>query len=229
MAKEMEISVKELEKELIEFLDTRSTESGGKSEKPGCNQIHGTASALGTCIDNKPRVTPIDFYADGLTIWCAGEPGGKIANIMRNPNVSIGIYEPVDHSREQKSLQVWGTASLINKKNDPGKFNKRIAAFGIDEALMGTIEELVQTGQIPQGQEEAYYEKLISLFNLIKVTPEKMVLVHIRPRHISLKEDMGAWQGHFKIAIRILWMGIKVRSKVSNKVYLKQVLLFTRL
>ena len=114
-----EISVKELEKELIDFLDSMSDKPGGKRTKPGCNIIHGKACALGTCVDDMPRVTPIDFFSEGLIVWIAGEPGGKIANIMRNPKVSVGIYEPVDHSKEQKSLQIFGTAELINMKNDP--------------------------------------------------------------------------------------------------------------
>ena len=79
---------------------------------------------------------------------------------MRNPNVSIGVYEPVDHSIEQKSLQIWGTAQLINKKNDPEEFGRRMSFFGIDEALRGMIEEFTNSGQLPQGQDEVLYEKL---------------------------------------------------------------------
>lgn len=183
-----ELSVKELEKEILEFLDRMSNKPGGKRTKPGCNLVHGKACALGTCIDNQPRVTPIDLYSDGLTIWIAGEPGGKIANIMRNPRVSVGVYEPVDHSKEQKSLQVWGTATLVNIKNDPEEFKRRMSFFGIDEALKGMIEEFIQSGQLPQGQENASYERLVKLFNLIKVTPEKMVLLHMQPKMFPLRK-----------------------------------------
>lgn len=75
---------------------------------------------MGTGVDDVPRVTPVDFFSEGLTVWIAGDPGGKIANIMRNPKVSVGIYEPVDHSREQESLQIFGMAELINMKKQPG-------------------------------------------------------------------------------------------------------------
>ena len=122
MGEKSEMQVEDLEKEIVEFLDRMANKPGGKRTKPGCNMIHGQACALGTCVDNKPRVTPIDLYNDGLTVWIAGEPGGKIANIMRNPQVSVGVYEPVDHSREQKSLQIFGTAELINMKNNPEEF-----------------------------------------------------------------------------------------------------------
>jgi hypothetical protein len=181
MSNGKEISAKDLEEEIVEFLNEMSNKPGGKRDKPGCNLIHGKACALGTCVDNKPRVTPIDLYNDGLTIWLLGDPGGKIANIMRNPNVSIGVYEPVDHSIEQKSLQVWGKAKLINMKNDPGEFKRRIASFGIDEAFKGMIEELTQTKQLPAGQEDTSHERLIKLINLIKINPEKMILLHMRP------------------------------------------------
>lgn len=186
MSTTKEIPVKELEAELIEFLDAMSNKPGGKRTKPGCNMIHGKACALGTCVDNKPRVTPIDLYNDGLTPWIAGEPGGKIANIMRNPNVSIGVYEPVDHSKEQKSLQIWGTAELINLKNNPDEFNKRCKSFGLDEALKGTLEEYIQNGTMPGGQEDNIFEQLREKFNWIKVTPEKMILLHVIPGKFPL-------------------------------------------
>lgn len=181
MSFKKEISVQELERELIAFIDAMSNHPGGKRTKPGCNLKHGKACALGTCVDNKPRVTPIDLYSDGLTPWLAGEPGGKIANIMRNPNVSLGIYEPVDHSKEQKSLQIWGTAQLINLQNNPEEFNRKFTAFGIDEALKGMIEEFALNGHIPAGQEAAVFEKLTKKFNLIKIVPEKMILLHMMP------------------------------------------------
>ena len=66
---------KELEEEIVEFLNKMSSRSGGKRTQPGCNLNHGKACALGTCVDNQPRVTPVDFFNEGMTIWIAGEPG----------------------------------------------------------------------------------------------------------------------------------------------------------
>jgi len=103
MSAKKEISLDETEREIIEFLSVRATHSGGEHTEPGCNLKHGRACVLGTCHDNIPRTTPVDFFNDGsLAIWICGEPGGKIANIMRNPNVGVGIFEPADHSVEQK-------------------------------------------------------------------------------------------------------------------------------
>ncbi len=139
-------------------------------------------------MDNQPRVTPVDFFNEGITIWIAGEPGGKIANIMRNPRVSIGIYEPVNHRIEQKSLQVWGKAELINLKNDPQEFKKRMTVFGLNEAASGVIEKYAQVGNIPKEEKEAVLEKVSKQLNFIKIVPEKMVLLDMKPDSVALKK-----------------------------------------
>jgi nitroimidazol reductase NimA-like FMN-containing flavoprotein (pyridoxamine 5'-phosphate oxidase superfamily) len=179
---------KELEEEIVEFLNKMSSRSGGKRTQPGCNLNHGKACALGTCVDNQPRVTPVDFFNEGMTIWIAGEPGGKIANIMRNPSVSIGIYESVDHRIEQKSLQAWGKAELINLKNNPQAFKKRMTDFGMDEAASGVIEKYAQAGNIPEEEKEAVLEKVSKQLNFIKVVPEKVVLLDMKPDSVALKK-----------------------------------------
>jgi len=186
--KEISMTGKELEEEIITFLNEMSNKPGGTRTKPGCNINHGEGCALGTCVDNEPRVTPIDFFNEGMTVWIAGQPGGKIANIRRNPKVSVGIYVPVDHSIEQKSLQIWGTAELINIKNNPEEFKKRMESFGVNEAASGVIEEFVQMGAIPQDREEKALEMGLKQFNLIKIEPEKMVLLHMRPGKLPLKK-----------------------------------------
>jgi len=183
-----EIPIETLESEIIEFLNSMSNTPGGKRTKPGCNILHGKACALGTCADNQPRVTPIDFFNEGLTVWIAGEPGGKIANIMRNPNVSVGMYEPVDHTREQKSLQLFGTAELINIKNNPDEFNKRFHQFGLDEAMEGLFEEYIERGTLPAVSMEHLLQKIPKMFNWIKITPQKMVLLHVMPGRFPLKK-----------------------------------------
>ena len=188
MSEKQKMPVQELEKELVDFLDTRSSKPGAKRTKPGCTIAHGTACALGTCVEDMPRVTPVDFFSEGLTVWIAGEPGGKVANIMRNPRVSVGIYEPVDHSREQKSLQIFGTAELINMKNNPDEFKKRFAQFGLDDALAGLFEEYVRRETIPRGQTEAMLEKIPKMFNWIKIMPQKMILLDMTPGRFPLRK-----------------------------------------
>jgi len=183
-----QISVEKMETEIIEFLDCMSNKPGGVRTRPGCNIVHGKACALGTCVDNNPRVTPIDFFNEGLIVWISGEPGGKIANIMRNPQVSVGIYEPVDHSREQKSLQIFGFAELINVKNNPDEFNKRLVQFGVDQAIAGLFEEYVESKTISTEQKDVLLIKMPAMFNWIKIIPQKMILLHVIPGKYPLKK-----------------------------------------
>ena len=184
-----EIDAVELEKEINEFLIERATKSGGKHTKPGCNLKHGDACVLSTCHNNIPRATPVDFFYDGdLTLWINAEPGGKIANIMRNPKVSIGIYERVDHTVEQKSLQLWGNAEIINLKNNPDLFNEKFISFGLNEALAGIMEEMVEKGAIPAKNLKETTEKFTEMINMIKISAEEITLLHMHPGKSTLRK-----------------------------------------
>lgn len=187
--KKKELDSAELEKEINEFLIERATKSGGENTNPGCNLKHGYACVLSTCHNNIPRATPVDFFSDGdLTLWINAEPGGKIANIMRNPKVSIGIYERVDHAVEQKSLQLWGTAEMINLKNNPELFNEKFISFGLNEAMAGIMEEMVEKGAIPEETLEVTTEKFTKMINMIKITAEEVTLLHMRPGKSTLRK-----------------------------------------
>jgi nitroimidazol reductase NimA-like FMN-containing flavoprotein (pyridoxamine 5'-phosphate oxidase superfamily) len=189
MTAQKEIPARELEKEIIVFLTRWATKPGGKRTKPGCNLRHGNACVLATCHDNIPRATPVDFFCDGsLAIWIIAEPGGKIANIMRNPNVAVGIHEKVDHSIEQKSLQVWGTAEVINLKNSPAVFNEKMASFGLDEAMPGMLEELSRKGTLPDSAQKQALEKIRQKINILKIMPEKITLLHMQPDALPAKK-----------------------------------------
>ncbi len=189
MTKKIEISAPELEKEIVEFLTDRATESGGKHTEPGCNLVHGYSCVLATCHDNMPRATPLDFFSDGtLSVWITAEPGGKIANIMRNPNVSIGFYERLDHSVEQKSMQMWGTAEIVNLKNNPELFDEKWVQFGLDEATAGLLEENMAKGLIPEGPVEQIMTMIRSKINMLKITPTKVALLCMRPDALPQKK-----------------------------------------
>ena len=60
---------------------------------------------LCTCVDNTPRATPMDFYMDksanDFNIYVGPAPGRKVKNIKENPNISIGIYTPMDTGKIQ--------------------------------------------------------------------------------------------------------------------------------
>ena len=175
----MERSKEEIEKEIIRFLDENSTKKGDGT-LPGCGLNHGIACALGTCKNNIPRVTPIDFFNDGLTLWMLGDPGGKLGNIRSNPNVSVGIYTRMDHSKENRSIQLWGEASLVSLRHQKELFMEMVEKFGILDA----IKRATKVGMINVNDSagfKAAVDKALNNETLIKVEPEKIALLIIPP------------------------------------------------
>ena len=172
-------SNEEIEKEIIRFLDENGTHKGDGTQ-PGCGAKHGIACALGTCKNNMPRVTPIDFYNDGLTLWMIGDPGGKLGNIRSNPNVAVGIYTRLDHSVENRSIQLWGKASLLTKRQHKELFMEIITKFGILDAMRQAIR--IAMGDSAHDEVfEAKLDKLVNRETLIKVEPEKIVMLIVPP------------------------------------------------
>jgi len=78
----------ELKKEIREFLETRKI------------LVLCTASKEGI-----PRASPMDFYidkeSDEFNIFITPAPGSKTKNMEENPNISIGIYTPMDTGKIQ--------------------------------------------------------------------------------------------------------------------------------
>ncbi|MCX8044809.1 MAG: pyridoxamine 5'-phosphate oxidase family protein [Desulfobacterota bacterium] len=170
----------EIEQDIRAFLNEASS-GPGTSNKPGCPLKHGLACVLATVHNGIPRATPIDFFADGLTIWCAGEPGLKIRNIRSNPKVAVGIYHPMDHSRLNRSLQISGTATLLSYGDDPDAFIERLKIMGIYDAAAKIIKEMYTA----QGKQcDNFEQELINhlrRFNLIKIEPEEITMLRIHP------------------------------------------------
>jgi len=173
-------SKQEVEKEILEFLDENSTHAGDGTQS-GCGLRHGIACALGTCKDNIPRVTPIDFFNDGLNLWMMGNVGGKLVNIRSNPNVSVGIYTRMDHAVENRSIQLWGKASLITLEKE-----KELVMESVTNKfpMLDAIKQGMRAGMIDIASEaefEAQLEKALESLALIKVEPERIALLITRP------------------------------------------------
>ncbi len=172
----MERTKEEIKKEIIRFLD----ENSSKASKSG------SACALGTCKDNIPRVTPIDFYNDGLTLWMTGDPGGKLENIRANPNVSVGIFSPIDHSKVNRSVMLKGKASLVTYREQKELYMEVITKFGILDSLKqairsGLIEKQPLLEVALDGDFEAKLDKLLHRQAVIKVEPEIISLLVLLP------------------------------------------------
>ena len=172
----MERTKEEIEKEILRFLD----ENSSKASKPG------SACALGTCQDNIPRVTPIDFYNDGLTLWMTGDPGGKLESIRANPNVSVGIFSRIESSKENRSVMLKGKASLVTYREQKELYMEVITKFGILDSLKqairsGLIEKQPLLEVALGGGFEAKLDTLLHRQTVIKVEPEIISLLIIPP------------------------------------------------
>ena len=176
-------SREQLEQEIRAFLDEASSKPG-TSTKPGCPLKHGLACVLATVHENIPRTTPVDFFCDGMTIWIAGEPGLKIRNIRSNPNVAVGIYHPMDHSKHNRSLQIAGTAELINVNNNTEEVIARAKQFGIYQAVEKMVRER-------NPDVKTLYDDVMNVirrFNLIRIEPEEIIYLSIHPKQGTTKD-----------------------------------------
>lgn len=172
-----------LEQEIRAFLDEASSKPG-TSTKPGCPLKHGLACVLATVHDNIPRTTPVDFFCDGLTIWIAGEPGLKIRNIRANPSVAVGIYHPMDHNKHNRSLQIQGTAELINVNNNKEEVIARAQQFGIHQA----VEKMLREHNPEAKAVDDEVMNVIKRFNFIRIEPDEIIYLSIHPTEGTTKD-----------------------------------------
>jgi len=172
-------SKEETTKEILKYLNENSSHEGDGTQS-GCGLRHGIACALGTCKNNVPRVTPIDFFNDGLTIWIMGNAGGKLPNIRSNPNVSVGIYTRMDHSIENRSVQLWGKASLLTYSKHKEEYMDIITRL----PMLDAIKQGMRTGMMGKVGDEDFQAKLdkaLNMLTLIKVEPERIALLITKP------------------------------------------------
>ena len=104
-------SVKSFEKELVKFLKRNHV-------------LH-----LGTCKENQPRVTPVEYRIHGLRFYILSEGGGKFKNLKDNKAVCFSIAEQYDSDKDflgNKGLQAWGTAKIYSRKKNPGQFKEAL-------------------------------------------------------------------------------------------------------
>jgi uncharacterized protein YhbP (UPF0306 family) len=72
---------------------------------------------LCTAKDNVPRATPIEYWADGTTLYMGADPRSKRENIKANPKVSVGIFVPLVAPLSVKGMQITGEATLLSNDN----------------------------------------------------------------------------------------------------------------
>ena len=170
-----EISREELEKEILDFLANTCCITDPNPGPHSCGTIHRTSLVLATSYNDEPRATPLEFFNEGFTLYIFGEPGGKIANIKRNSKVCAAIYEqPLDHSKVQRSLQVWGEAELISVRNDKETYLKKVEKWNMSEVAKALMAPLIK--DLGPADQKAHVKKLLEALNLIRITPSRIVM-----------------------------------------------------
>lgn len=170
----------ELEKQILVFLDEARSRPG-ITDKPGCPLSHGLACVLCTVHNGEPRATPIDFFADGFTLWHAGEPGLKIRNIRSNAKVAVGIYQPIDHSVLNRSLQIHAVATLTPYAGHEQEFMDRLKKMGVYDASMKVMREMLAAKGAPADSLHDQLVHALRRFNLIKIEPYEITYLRIHP------------------------------------------------
>jgi len=97
-----------------------------------------------------PRATPMDFYMDknidDFIIYIAPAPGRKVENIKKNPNISIGIYTPMDTGKIQgMQITTSGKENLIFLEEGDFGFEKaQKIVRGKRKSILKIIPELIE-------------------------------------------------------------------------------------
>ncbi|RMF94616.1 MAG: pyridoxamine 5'-phosphate oxidase family protein [Candidatus Schekmanbacteria bacterium] len=139
------LSKEEAEKEIIDFLNKHNT------------------CVLATCgKDGKPRSTVVDYENDGMTVYIVTEGGGKIDNILENPNVSLGIYVPHKTMKGVMGLNYQGKAEIFTME-DKEEMSKILPLFR--EVMENFKKEVKNITPRPE------------IMKVIKITPERVVFI----------------------------------------------------
>ncbi|MFH0941526.1 MAG: pyridoxamine 5'-phosphate oxidase family protein [Chloroflexota bacterium] len=72
---------------------------------------------LATARDNIPRATPLEYEAEGTTLYIMAGPGQKLENLKANPLVGAAIHDPLKGWQTVKGIQITGRASLITDQS----------------------------------------------------------------------------------------------------------------
>ncbi len=101
---------------------------------------------LTTCKENVPRATPLECFAEGMTLYITADPGSKVENIKVNPMVAIAMCNQIhpewsgDKWKAHKAIQLVGEATLLESDNPENlrakkeviKWQAFVAALGWD-------------------------------------------------------------------------------------------------
>jgi len=134
-AKPQKLSREELKQEILQFIRKHKI------------------CTLATSAEDMPRSTPVRYRSKGMTIYVFAEGGGKIANVRKNPNISVSLYGAYKGFKSVKGLQLWGKAEIIEQK-EKGKFAEAQKLWktqkrkDIDQSIRSTIPSVMKAIKI---------------------------------------------------------------------------------
>ena len=178
-----------LKKKIIEYLNETSGQVDPQPGKYSCGIKHGKALVLATAYRDTPRATAVEFFNEGLTIYIFGEPGRKIANIKKNKKVSCFVYEPTDHAKFQRYLQIFATAELFTLKDRPRLFRAKVRKWGLDTVAESMAAPYIKEKKLSVKQGEKLIEKGVAALTLIKITPHHIILKEKYPDFSTRKYE----------------------------------------
>jgi hypothetical protein len=149
--------------------DGKAMEGTVLKEQMECFLTEHNTCVLATACQSCVRATPIEYtYMDGC-IYMLSEGGEKFANLLRNPKVSIGIYDSYTGMGSIGGMQVTGEAYLVETGSP--EYICLLEHKGL------TMEKL---------------SALPAVLNLIKIVPGKMELLDSRvaKKGYSVKQIM---------------------------------------
>lgn len=110
--------------DLVLYIKGLRDQEGKKIEENRLLQIcqdfirrHNTCT-LATGYGTRVRATPGEYIFMNGFIYLLSEGGEKYANLLLNPNVSIGISNPYRNMNQVSSVQITGTAEFIREDSD---------------------------------------------------------------------------------------------------------------
>jgi len=182
MATSREISKGAVRRKIIDFLNASACQIDSRPGKQSCGLIHNNALVLATSAKDTPRATVLEFFNEGLTIYIFGEPGGKIANLKRNPKASAVVYEqPLDHGKFQRSLQIFGTTELINVRNNAKLFNAKMKKWNLLSVGKKLLSPMLKAQKLSGKAADETVIKFLSALNIIKIIPQHIILKEYHP------------------------------------------------
>lgn len=88
---------------------------------------------LATCLDDVPRATPIEFYANGLTIYVAASRGTKLPNMESNARVSVAVCSRTHTDwtdwHDVTAAQITGEPELLRYEERPADYREALRVY----------------------------------------------------------------------------------------------------